>query len=280
MDTNAAFLVHFSVDYYRSLEYNRKVIQLFELERKRNMRESNCYKRKFNSAAILVGAMVFFLLAGCGNKDIQKDNSSSSNQSNPSGTVNEESQNNPQNTTNQDSQNNPSGTTDEGGQNNPSGTENQNSQASSVNQPQIGMEEAKEAALKHAGLTAAEVTFIKEELDYDDGKTEYDLEFVTTTTKYEYEISAEDGAVLGNSQEPVEQVPENLLGQGVISIDQAKEAALNHAGVSPEQAAYIKVELEQDDGIAQYEIEFYANGKEYSSTIQASTGAVIEYEVE
>lgn len=72
----------------------------------------------------------------------------------------------------------------------------------------------------------------------------------------------------------------NSSGQGLISVEEAKEAALNHAGFTPEQVAYTKVELEQDDGIMQYEIEFYANGKEYSSTINASTGAVMEYEVE
>ena len=83
-----------------------------------------------------------------------------------------------------------------------------------------------------------------------------------------------------SSQEPVEQVPENLLGPGVVSVDQAKEAALNHAGFTPEQVAYIKVELEQDDGALQYEIEFYAEGKEYSSAINANTGAVMEYEME
>lgn len=208
------------------------------------MRESICYKRKLRPAMILIMSMAVLLLAGCGNKNIQKDNSSQENQGSQAG------------------------------------NSNQQSPASSANQPKIGTEEAKEAALKHAGLTASEVTFIKEELDYEDGKTEYDIEFVTSASRYEYEISAEDGAVLESSQEPVEQVPENLLGQGVISVEQAKEAALNHAGFTPEQAAYIKVELEQDDGALQYEIEFYAEGKEYSSTINANTGAVMKYEME
>lgn len=208
------------------------------------MRESICYKRKLRPTMILIMSMAVLLLAGCGNKDIQKDNSSQENQGSQAG------------------------------------NSNQQSPASSANQPKIGAEEAKEAALKHAGLTASEVTFIKEELDYEDGKTEYDIEFVTSASRYEYEISAEDGAVLESSQEPVEQVPENLLGQGVISVEQAKEAALNHAGFTPEQAAYIKVELEQDDGALQYEIEFYAEGKEYSSAINANTGAVMEYEME
>ena len=149
-----------------------------------------------------------------------------------------------------------------------------------ANQPKLGVEEAKEAALKHAGLTSQEVTFIKEELDYDDGITEYEIEFVTNTTKYEYEINAADGAVLGSSQEPVEQIPENLQGQSVVSVDEAKEALLNHAGFQLEQVAFTKVELEQDDGVVEYEIEFYADGKEYSGKVNASTGAIMKYGME
>ena len=177
-----------------------------------------------------------------------------------------------QGTSSQDGQN----TANQDGQN----TANQGGQPGLANQPKIALEEAQEAALKHAGLPREEVTFIKGELDYEDGKAEYDIEFVTAATKYEYEISAEEGAVLSTSQEPVEQFSGNTQVQGAISAEEAKEAVLNHAGFTADQVNFTKVELELDDGVAEYEIEFYADGKEYSSKVNASTGAILEYEID
>ena len=115
-------------------------------------------------------------------------------------------------------------------------------------------------------------------MGYEDGRTEYELEFVSGTTRYQYEISAEDGAVLESSQEAIEQIPGNI--QGVISVDEAKAAVLNHAGFTAEQVAYTKIELEQEHGGAEYEIDFYAEGKEYSSKVDAVTGAILEYEMD
>lgn len=244
------------------------------------MKKLICYKRKpWLLPAIML--LAFLLLAGCGNKDTQKDKPVQEGQT-------EEGQDSRQPAGTDAQQAAEPGSQTEEGQDNqqPTGTDNQQpagqggNQSGLANQPKLGVEEAKEAALKHAGLTSQEVTFIKEELDYDDGITEYEIEFVTSTTKYEYEINAADGAVLGSSQEPVEQIPENLQGQGVVSVDEAKEALLNHAGFQLEQVAFTKVELEQDDGVVEYEIEFYADGKEYSGKVNASTGAIMKYGME
>ena len=250
------------------------------------MKKLICYKRKPRLLPAIMLLSTFLLLAGCGDKDTQKDKPVQEGQT-------EEGQDSRQPAGTDAQQAAEPGSQTEEGQDNqqPAGTDSQQTvnqqpagqggnQSGLANQPKLGVEEAKEAALKHAGLTSQEVTFIKEELDYDDGITEYEIEFVTSTTKYEYEINAADGAVLGSSQEPVEQIPENLQGQGVVSVDEAKEALLNHAGFQPEQVAFTKVELEQDDGVVEYEIEFYADGKEYSGKVNASTGAIMKYGME
>ena len=52
----------------------------------------------------------------------------------------------------------------------------------------IGMEAAKSAALKHAGLSTA--VFTKAERDYDDGRLEYELEFHTDSAAYEVTVDA------------------------------------------------------------------------------------------
>ena len=254
------------------------------------MRKSISYKSKvccFMAAVIM--SLAFLFVNGCGNETGSKQDSSNGNQS-ASG---QEQSVGEQNTGQEQNQPADGQEQNAGEQNQPADGQEQNagqeqnpgeqqtqagSQGNSVNQSGIGMEEAKEAALKHAGLTAEEAVFVKEEMDYEDGRTEYELEFVSGTTRYKYEISGEDGAVLESSQEAIEQIPGNI--QGVISVEEAKAAVLSHAGFAADQAAFTKIELEQEHGRSEYEIDFYAEGREYSSKVDAVTGAILEYEID
>lgn len=56
-------------------------------------------------------------------------------------------------------------------------------------------------ALEHAGLKAAQVKELECELDYEDGKPVYEIEFKYGDTEYEYEISAYDGSVVSSKTE-------------------------------------------------------------------------------
>lgn len=60
----------------------------------------------------------------------------------------------------------------------------------------IGEEKAKEIALQKAGLTESEVIFEKAELDRDDGRYVYELEFRYGNIEYEAEINAKTGKIL------------------------------------------------------------------------------------
>lgn len=60
----------------------------------------------------------------------------------------------------------------------------------------VGLDAAKSAALAHAGCSAGEVAFTKAELDYDSGRTVYDIEFRKGRAEYEYKIDAAAGDVL------------------------------------------------------------------------------------
>ena len=140
---------------------------------------------------------------------------------------------------------------------------------------------AKAAALADAGLAESDVTFTKEKLDWDDGIAVYDIEFLTADTEYDYEIDAATGAVLDKSAELLR--PNESQGQTMdagIGVESAKEIAAAHAGLSKEEAFFTKAELELEHGRSEYEIEFYHDRIEYEYTIDAATGAILEYKSE
>ena len=145
---------------------------------------------------------------------------------------------------------------------------------------------AKAAALKDAGLSESDVTFKKTELDNSHGTQVYDIEFYTSDTKYDYEIDASNGTVLEKSIEQFQfQTPPtdsaiNSSGNDYIGIDRAKEIALNHAQMNESDVQFAKAKLENDDGVVEYEIEFYFGRTEYDYTIDAVSGNIIEYDVE
>lgn len=60
----------------------------------------------------------------------------------------------------------------------------------------ITAEEAEAIALSHAGIAAEQVSYMRTEFDYDDGRPEYDIEFYSDGWEYDYEIHAETGEIL------------------------------------------------------------------------------------
>lgn len=149
----------------------------------------------------------------------------------------------------------------------------------------IVLDEAKTAALSHAGLSENDVVFVKAKLENDDGTAEYDIEFTANNVKYEYEIDASDGKVLEFSSKTISEVPNNTGTSSAetsvqITLDEAKDIALKHAGFTSSQVNFTKAELDYDDGDAEYEIEFRVNGHEYEYKINAETGKIIEYEID
>lgn len=60
----------------------------------------------------------------------------------------------------------------------------------------ITANDAKEAALKHAGLDEAQVSDVDIDLDRDNGKLIYEVDFNSGDTEYDYDIDAETGEVI------------------------------------------------------------------------------------
>ena len=65
-----------------------------------------------------------------------------------------------------------------------------------------------------------------------------------------------------------------------VSIDQAKQIALDKAGVKAEDAIFTKAYADHDDGRAVYEIEFYVGTTEYEMDVDIATGEITEFETE
>ncbi len=57
-------------------------------------------------------------------------------------------------------------------------------------------DEAKQIALKEAGFTAAEATFTKARLEYDDGREEYEFEFYANGREFDIDVDANTGRVV------------------------------------------------------------------------------------
>ncbi len=143
----------------------------------------------------------------------------------------------------------------------------------------ISMEDAKAKALTHAGLTAGQVTFIQQELEWEDGRQVYDIEFYTSDYKeYDYEIDAVTGEVRSFDYDAEHYTPPTSTGT-TISLERAREIALAKV---PGAAAsnIVKLELDHDDGRMVYEVEIIYNMMEYEMEIDASNGTVFEFEYE
>lgn len=66
----------------------------------------------------------------------------------------------------------------------------------------------------------------------------------------------------------------------LISEEEAKKIALEHAGISEDGTTFIKTKLEMDDGAQEYEVEFYTQDIEYDYNIDAVSGDIRSYDNE
>ena len=142
----------------------------------------------------------------------------------------------------------------------------------------ITPDEAKQAALDHAKLTAEQVIFTQAKLDYDDGRAVYDIEFYSGNKEYDYEIDANSGKVLEFDYD-IENFDISSA-QVKLSLDEAKAVALKNAKLSENDVVFTKAKLDYDDGRAVYDIEFYSGNKEYDYEIDANTGKILDRDIE
>lgn len=153
--------------------------------------------------------------------------------------------------------------------------EKQEPKSKESNSKSISLDQAKEIVLQDAGFKAEEVSFIKETKDFDDGLETYELDFIAGQDKYDYEVSVVDGRILDKDLDKGRPSQDQDSG-AYISIEKAKEIALDHAGLT--SANFSKAKLKREDGLMVYEIEFYADNVEYEYELQASDGLILDWD--
>ena len=142
----------------------------------------------------------------------------------------------------------------------------------------IGVERAKEIALKDAGLSASQVSFVRAGLDWDNGRMEYEVEFWKDNVEYDYEIDAASGDILSWDYD-AEYYTGQAAGQtgSYLSEAEVRQIVEDRAGVS---GTFRELHLDRDDGRVVYEGEMRDGWTEYEFTLDAVTGTILEWDVD
>nr|WP_302648577.1 PepSY domain-containing protein [uncultured Dysosmobacter sp.] len=157
----------------------------------------------------------------------------------------------------------------------------------------IGKAAAAYAAEQYAGTTALDSVTAEVDSELDESPAHYEVELHTAWGEFEYLVDAYTGKVLSGQKDlpttastpnettkPSDQKPDPSGTAQDIGYAKAKSIALDHAGVSENEAYDMDIELDDEDGILVYEVEFKSGGMEYSYEINAATGAILKHETE
>ncbi len=145
----------------------------------------------------------------------------------------------------------------------------------------IGHEKANEIALAHAGFSAGEVKGIYCEMDFDDGKMLYEVDFFANGMEYEYDISATDGSIVKFDKEASDDYTDkNEQNSDVISKEKAKEIVLNAVGLKESDIREYEIELDRENGRYEYEVGFKSGKYEYDYSVNAENGKILKSEKE
>lgn len=144
----------------------------------------------------------------------------------------------------------------------------------------VDEEMAQKIALEHAGVKATDATITKSKLDYEGRRQVYEIEWYAGGKKYDYEIAVDTGEILSSGYDEKTSGWSGSNSSNVtVSEADAKQTALVRVSGATEKDIY-EWEFDYDDGRPEYEGKIIYGGTEYDFTIDASSGAVIEWEAE
>ena len=80
------------------------------------------------------------------------------------------------------------------------------------------------------------------------------------------------------AEQPREEVSPKTEDDKFIGEERARQIALERAGLGADEVIFERVELDFDDGIWEYEVEFRQGRTEYSADIKADDGTIVSWE--
>ena len=152
----------------------------------------------------------------------------------------------------------------------------------------IGKDAAAYAAEQYAGTTALDSVTAEVDSELDESPAHYEVELHTAWGEFEYLVDAYTGKVFSGQKDLLAAVstpnattkPTAPSDGADIGHAKAKSIALNHAGLSENQAYDMDIELDDEDGTLVYEVEFKSGNTEYDYEIDAASGAILKHETE
>lgn len=144
----------------------------------------------------------------------------------------------------------------------------------------VDEETAQKIALEHAGVKATDATITKSKLDYEGRRQVYEIEWYAGGKKYDYEIAVDTGEILSSAyDEKTSGLSVSNSSNVTVSEADAKQTALGRVSGATQKDIY-EWKFDYDDGRPEYEGKIIYGGTEYDFTIDASSGAVVEWEAE
>ncbi len=123
-----------------------------------------------------------------------------------------------------------------------------------------------------AGIAAA--TFAKDNKNRTNAQTKNYTDNGSAASGVGIDIGKDASANTDNTSRQTQNNPDIPL----IGENKAKEIALERAGLTAEEVIFDRVELDRDDGVLKYELEFRKGSTEYDVEIRADDGTVLSFE--
>lgn len=161
-------------------------------------------------------------------------------------------------------------------------TQSTGNQTTAENQGDIGQDRALEIALEHAGVAEADISHQRVKLDYDDGISQYEVEFYVGNQEYDYDIDAATGEIRSFDSEIEDDFWQNgsTNNNTGAAIAEADAIAIVLERVPGATESDVRIHFERDDGRDIYEGELIYNQIKYEFEIDAATGDVLQWEEE
>lgn len=146
----------------------------------------------------------------------------------------------------------------------------------------ISKAEAREIVLNQAQNERDNIHITKVELDIEENLYEVEFYYFNHDVEYESKINAKTGRIIytnfnrSSVQVNTNQNNTNQDNENNITIEKAKQIALEDAKAKESEVIFTETKRDLDDGIVKYDIEFIYNNYKYDYEI-TETGEIISY---